>query len=128
MRQSKLSAKEQKALSIENRKLNILDDLKAVGGPFTDSSQVDEYIRNEKDQKRAQMRMKNEIVYYRDSSRSLPRASILFKIMTVDAITKKRRVMPAEEFAVNLRTLLTRTNTKTKVTIEGFRDAIKKTV
>ena len=81
LRQSKLTAKEQKALNIENRKLNILDDLKAVGGPFTDSSQVDEYIRNEKDPKKSQMRMKNEIVYYRDSSRPFPRASILFKIM-----------------------------------------------
>ena len=74
------------------------------------------------------MRMKTEIVYYRDSSRSLPRASILLKIMTVDAVTKRRRTMTAEEFAVNLRTLLTRTNTKTKVTIAGFRDAIKKSV
>ena len=74
------------------------------------------------------MRMKTEIVYYRDSSRSLPRASLLLKIMTVDAVTKRRRTMTAEEFAVNLRTLLTRTNTKTKVTIEGFRDAIKKSV
>ena len=58
---SRLSAKETRSLHVENRKLNILDFLKSEGGPFTDALEIDKYLETEKDQKKAQKRLKSDI-------------------------------------------------------------------
>ena len=123
---SRLSAKETRSLHVANRKLNILDFLKSGGGPFTDALEIDKYLETEKDQKKAQKRLKSEITYSRDTSRSLPRTSHLFKIMTQDSITKRRRTMTAAEFAVNLKSLLQRSNKQTEITMREFRLAVAK--
>ena len=63
-----LSAKEADQLNKENRKMKILEDLKNAGGPFTCQEQVDEFMKSDIDDEAKQMRMKNQIIYVRDST------------------------------------------------------------
>ena len=66
---------------MEQRKLDILDRLKAQNGPFTCTEEVDEYLISKKfSDNEKQKRMRDEITYARDTSQSLPRASPFFKI------------------------------------------------
>ena len=48
-------------------------------------------MKSEIDGEAKQMRMKNEIIYARDSTRSIPAAGVLFRIMTTDPTTKKMK-------------------------------------
>ena len=89
LRDAGLSAREAEQLNKENRKMKILEDLKKVGGPFTCEEQVDEFMKSDIDDEAKQMRMKNEIIYARDSTRSIPAAAVLFRIMKTDPTTKK---------------------------------------
>lgn len=120
LREAGLSAKEAEQLNKENRKMKILEDLKKVGGPFTCEEQVDEFMKSDIDDEAKQMRMKNEIIYARDSTRSIPAAGVLFRIMKTDPTTKKRKTMSATEFANNLKTVLGKKNNKSEVTLEDF--------
>ena len=52
LQQSGLSSKEQQALHIASRRNTILATLKAEGGPFTTSLEVEEYKNAEKNQKK----------------------------------------------------------------------------
>ena len=126
LKESRLSAKETRTLHVENRKLGILEFLKSAGGPFTDASDIDRYLESEKDQTKAQNRLKKEVQYARDTSRSLPRTSHLFKIMSQDSTTKRRRTKTAVEFAVNLKSLLQRSSKQSEVTMTEFRLAVTK--
>ena len=58
-----LSAKDAQYLHVENRKLDILSRLKVQCGPFTGSDEIDAYLNK---------RMKNEVTYARNASKSLP--------------------------------------------------------
>ena len=98
--------------------------MKLGGGPFTDASDIDRYLESEKDQKNAQNRLKEEVQYARDTSRSLARSSHLLKIMTKDSTTK--RTMTAVEFAFNLKSLLQRSGKQSEVTMTEFRLAVTK--
>ena len=58
------------ALKEERKKLNILDQLKACGGPFTSSEEVDIYLDDpDISCHMKQKRMKREVQYSRDTSR-----------------------------------------------------------
>ena len=63
-------------LHIENRKLVILDRIKAQRGPFSSAEQIDNYLLTT-DGKRFKKttRMGNEVTYARDTSSSLPKNS-----------------------------------------------------
>ena len=66
---------------MEQRKLDILDRMKAQNGPFACTEEVDEYLISKKfSDNEKQKRMRDEITYTRDTSQSFPRASPFFKI------------------------------------------------
>ena len=126
LRQIGLTKKESEALRIEQRKNNILARLKTVGGPFTKAEEVDEYISQEADLLKCQRRMREEITFARDTSQSLPRACPLFKIMTIDGTSGKRRVKTGGEFATSMKLLLGKQEEKTVVTRDDFKYALSK--
>ena len=119
----KLSQKEKQAIHIEQRRYEILHRLKSVGGPFDNADEIDEYL-SKADPTEAQKRMRDEITYARDTSRSLPRKCVLFKIMTRDKKTMKNRMMTAEEFAVNLKVLVGKVECQELISMDQFKDAM----
>lgn len=124
-----LSMKEANALRVENRKLNILERLKIVGGPFTSAEQIDEYLSKSEtaaDQKQRVKikRMRDEVTYARDTSLSLPRANVVFKIFKTES--GKRKMLTAEEFGQNLKVLLGKTTDRTCISMDDFRSALHK--
>ena len=76
LQETGLSQKESNRLHIENRKLVILDRIKAQRGPFSSAEQIDNYLLTT-DGKRFKKttRMGNEVTYARDTSSSLPKNS-----------------------------------------------------
>ena len=118
-----LTKKEANNLHVENRKLNILEKLKQQGGPFTSSEQIDIYIKSKSDDNKKKVRrMRDEVTYARDTSKSLPKSSPLFKIFNTTA--GRRRLMTAEEFGANLMILLGKKDQRTNITLEDFRKAL----
>lgn len=124
LREVGLSKKEAQKLNVDQRKLIILEKLKLAGGPFTSAEQIDSYLEIEKDQKVAQKRLREEVTYARDTSTSLPRVHQLFKMMSVDKTTRKRKLLSATDFATNLKTLLGNSSTQCTITMEDFRNAL----
>ena len=121
LREAGLSAKESAQLAKENRKMKILQWLKSVGGPFTNAEEIAEYmLRDDISESIKQQRLKNEVTYARDSTRSIPAAGILFRIMKTDEVTKKRRTLTAQEFAANLTNVLGKQNSRGEVTMDDF--------
>lgn len=90
-------------LAKENGKMKILNILKKDGGPFTSTEEIDEYMESKIADEIKQQRMKNEVTYARDSTRSIPAAATIFRIMETDPTTKKRRTFTACKFAENLK-------------------------
>ena len=76
---------------MENRSLSPLETLKKDGGPFTNADDVEEYVTSNIPGEIKQKSLQNKVVYARDTPMSLPRASVLFKIMNVEKQTKKRQ-------------------------------------
>ena len=126
LQQIGLSKRESEGLRIEQRKNAILRRLKDAGGPFTKASEVDDYIRDEVDEGAAQHRLRDEITFARDTSRSLPRTCPLFKIMTIDTSTGKRRMKSGLEFASSIKLLLGKQEKQTVISPNDFRDALSK--
>jgi hypothetical protein len=127
LREIGLSKKESESLRVEQRKNVILARLKLVGGPFTDDKEVDEYIINEPDLAAAKCRMRDEVTFARDTSRSLPRNTCpLFKMMSIDKVTGKRRLKTGAEFAASLKLLLGKQEKQSIVTMIDFQNALAK--
>ena len=104
---------------MEQRKLDILDRLKAQDGPFTCTEEVDEYLISKRfSDNEKQKRMRDEITYARDTSLSLPRASPLFKIY--DTTVTPRRLFTAEQFGNNLKLYLGKRSERLKVSLDDF--------
>ena len=78
-----------------------------------------------KNEDKAQKRFCDEITFQRNSSKSLLCSSHLFKIMTTDKTTKKRRLLSAAGFVDNLERLLNISGGKQTVTLEDFRAACR---
>ena len=124
-RQTKLKAagltkKETDKLKKETTKMKILDNLKKEGGPFSSADEVDEYMGTNLSDSVKQKRMKKEVKYARDSTRSIPAAGKLFRIMKTDPNTKKGRDLTAKEFSENLKVVLGKQNSRSEVTFDDF--------
>ena len=109
MHKAALTIKEQKNWNVEQRKLDILDRLKAQNGPFTCTEEVDEYLISKK---------------FTDTSQSLPRTSPFFKIY--DTTVTPRRLFTAEQFGNNLKLYLGKRSECLKVSLDDFRLAVDK--
>ena len=90
----------------ERKRLDILDELKDLGGPFTSAKEVQEYLEKEDTtDKDKQKRMKKEMRFARESSTTLPSNDTLFK-MQVTLPSGKRRDKNVIEFGEALMVFL----------------------
>ena len=119
-----LTRKEAYNLHVENRKLNILEKLKERGGPFTSSEQIDDYLQSQEDDKAKINRLRDEVVYARDTSSSLPKANPVFRIFQTTE-GRKRKMFTVEQFGNNLKILLGKKNQRNTVTLADFQKALK---
>ena len=82
----------------ERKRLTKLDNLKAVGSPFTFAEEVQLYLdKEELSERKKQKRLKKEVQFARQSTTTLPSLDALFKIQ-VKLPYKKRRDKNSEEF------------------------------
>ena len=133
----KLSEKEVAAAKQDEKRLNLLEELKRDGGPFTNSEEVVDFIKissceitSENDVKKKEnlkkdlkKRMKNEMVFARDSSKCLPKKDLLFRIQ-VTLPNKKRRDKTPEEFAEALKVLLGKKADRSQVSLGTFKKSL----
>ena len=69
------------SIVMERKRLDKLDKLKKLGGPFTDADEVMVYVGDpEITEKEKKVRMKMELQFARDSSTTLPKADPLFRV------------------------------------------------
>ena len=92
-----LSQKESNLLYIENRKLAILDRIKAQGGPFSSAEEIGNYLLTTDDSLKTKINhMRNKLTYARDTSSSLPKNSPVLRIMTTER--GRRKLLTPEQF------------------------------
>ena len=68
--------------------------------------------------------MRDEVIYARDTSKSLPRKSNVFSIMVRDKVAGRRRLQFGAEFAESLKHLLGKADGQKVIKMEEFKDAI----
>ena len=109
----------------ERKRLDLLDELKKAGGPFTDADEVQKFIESDMDEKLKKSRMKMEIKFARDSSTTLPKVDQLFKIQKTMP-NKKRRDKTAQEFGEALMAFLGKKTGKAAIEYDIFKDSLEK--
>ena len=103
-------------VALDRRKTKDLEKLKCMGGPFTMSSQVDEYLKSDDSNKVARLYI--EVRYARDTSLSMPKNSDIFRLM------KDHRRLSEETYATNLKLYLDNVVSIADVTMDDFDRAI----
>ena len=111
----------------ERKRLDILDELKEAGGPFTSAEEVEEFLeREDTNEKEKQKRMKKEMRFARESSTTLPSTDPLFKIQ-VTLPNGKRRDKNAKEFGESLIVFLgKKADSTTTMDYNTFRSSLRK--
>ena len=104
----------------------MMEALKDVGGPFTNSDMVKEYVEAaDLPEKTKQKRLKLEVQFARESSTTLPHVDPIFKIQ-VTLPTKKRRDKTADEFAASLMAYLEKKSDKATMEYNMFKHSLEK--
>ena len=125
IRQHVLQQKEIECMRKEQRKLGLLRNLRDVGGPFTSAEEISVYMEEvSSDNAIARSRLKDEITYARDTSKSLPRNSSFFKIMTTGS-DGRRRNKTAAEYAESLKCYLGKAEHQKIASMSDFRAALE---
>ena len=119
--------KREQAQRAERKRLDILDTLKGLGGPFTDAVEVELFLSQELAQSERKKRMKLELQFARDSSTLLPKMDPLFKVQ-VTLPTGKRRDKTPEEFGEAVQCFLGKKGDRTILEYSKFQDSLKKLV
>jgi hypothetical protein len=115
-----------KAAISERKRLNLLDELKKVGGPFTDADEVKAYVINtDLEEPIKKKRMKNEVKFARESTTTLPKADTLFRIQ-VTLPNKKRRDKTSEEFGEALAAYLGKKSDVITLELSTFKTSLCK--
>ena len=110
----------------ERKRLDMLEALKLVEGPFTDADSVQNFLDNgELSDKEKQSRLKLELKFARESSTTLPQADQIFRIQ-VTMPNKKRRDKTSEEFGESLMVYLGKKADKTVIEYEKFKESLEK--
>jgi len=105
-------------LAVDRRRNKDLSALKAVGGPFTSSTEVDDYVAaNDVDESTKLGRLYLEVRFARDTSLSLPKSSDLFRLM------KDHKKLPLSSYVVNLKLYLSNITFNAEVTLDDL-DAV----
>ena len=113
------------AQKTERTRLEILEKLKDLGGPFTNSEEVEQYMATNIDEESKQKRLKLEVKFARDSSTTLPKVDKLFKIQ-ITLPNKKRRDKNAYEFSESLMAFLGRKSSKSVIGYSVFKESLEK--
>ena len=110
----------------ERKRLDMLEKLKDLGGPFTDADMVRDFLGlPDIPDKFKQKRLKLEVQFARESSTTLPSVDPIFKIQ-VTLPTKKRRDKTAEEFAISLMAYLGKKAEKASMEYNIFKTSLEK--
>ena len=118
-----LSQKESNLLHIENRKLAILDRIKAQGGPFSSTEEIENCLLTTDDNLKTKTnRMRDEVTCARDTSSSLPKNNPVFRIMTTEG--GRTKLLTPEQFAQNLKVLLGKRNQRNNITLADFQPVL----
>ena len=115
-----LSQKESNLLHIENRKLAILDRVKAQFGPFSSAEEIENCLLTTDDNLKTETktnRMRDKVTYDTDTFSSLPKNSPVFRIMTT---VGRRKLLTPEQFSQNLKVLLGKRNPINNITLADF--------
>ena len=125
----KQGADEKRVLAqiMEGKRLDQLDKLKNLGGPFTDAAEVDEYLNQCQDMKAKKARMKLELRFARDSSTLLLKADSLFNVMVTMPSGKRRDKTPVE-FGQALMAFLGKKGDRSTLDYSSFCESLEKLV
>jgi hypothetical protein len=118
LRKQGLHEKEIANLAVDKRRNKDLNALKNMGGPFTSSSEVDNYMSSDIEDAVKLQRLYMEVRYARDTSLSIPKTSDIFRLM------KDHRKLPLATYATNLKLYLNNVSSNVDVTLDDFRDVI----
>ena len=116
--ESGMSKQEIDNLKIDKRRLDDLEKLVNVGGPFRKSEQVRVYMESGLDEQTMAKRLSLEVRYHRDTCVSLPKSSDIFRIM------RNYRLLPSDEYATNLMIYLDKVQANTSMTKDDFVSAL----
>ena len=120
--------KQELAKRNERKRLDMLDKLKSNGGPFTDSAEVEKFLKNTTlDDRAKQQRMKLEVQFARESTTLLPKADPIFRIMVI-LPSGRRRMKNTDEFAEALMAYLGWRNDRTVLEYTKFQESLNKLV
>ena len=110
----------------ERKRLDLLEELKEGGGPFTDADRVKEYVdRGGSPEKEKKKRLKKELQFARESSTTLPSTDPLFRIQ-VTLPNKKRRDKTNMEFVDSLMSFLGKKAESTAMEYNLFKTSLQK--
>ena len=118
-----LTEKEEQRLRVDNRKINILERLRAQGGPFVSADEVEVYLADPTTEDKVKAsRMRDEVTYARDTNTALPKVHPVFKIMNTNVTP--RRLLTPREFGENLKIYFGKKEGRTFVTLQEYRTAL----
>ena len=117
--------KRELALKQERKRLDGLESLKVIGGPFTSAEEVEFYLAdlNPQNEKNKKQRMKKELQYARDTSTLLPKADPLFKIRKTE-LNGKSRDKNATEFGDALKAFLGKKTDRLEMEYDKFQKCL----
>ena len=120
--------KRETAIIHERKKLNMLEELKSAGGPFTSVEEVDDFLTySSLVEKKKKQRMKMEIQYARDTSTLLPKVDPLFRIRKTMP-NGKQRDKTSGEFGEALNVLLGKKGDRVGLDYGKFMQSLEKLV
>ena len=124
--QSGADQKQEMAQRKERKRLDMLDKLKTLGGPFTDSGEVEKVLADETLNENAkQQRMKLEVQFARESTTLLPKVDPIFRIQ-ITLPSGKRRMKTAQEFGEALMSYLGKRSDRATLEYERFQDSLER--
>lgn len=121
----KADSKRLMAQANERKRLDMLSELKSVGGPFSEELEVLQYLHSSEPESSKKKRLKLEIQFARNSSTTLPKTDPLFRVQ-VTLPNKKRRDKTPEEFGDALRSYLGKRSEVRNLEYQTFEESLSK--
>ena len=113
-----LGAKELQNIAVDQRRNSDLAKLKDLGGPFSASAEVKEYISSELTEKLKVARLYLEVRYARDTCVSFPKNSDIFRLK------KAYKNLESKAYAENLIIFLDKVSYRNSVNMGDFETAL----
>lgn len=113
-----LSSKEAQSVAVDQRRNSDLTKLKGMGGPFTLSSEVKEFVSTNLSEEIKVARLYLEVRYARDSCISFPKNSDIFRLM------RDHKKLSSKSYCDNLVIFLDKVSFRNCVAMEDFDRAL----